>query len=124
MLVIRDAQIEALEEAIVVPRYEASMLAHLRRYHAAALAGTSNAVLLGQVRALTIRARSYGAADAADCSEFVELAMSIGLEFDHEPWAFAVLAGGGANATSWADKVAALLALLTGDESAVPMLQA
>gem|GEM_PF-2286581 len=85
------------------------MLRYLQVHHAAAAAGRTDAAMLALVRQLTIRARSFGAPDASACGEFVELAMSLGEDFDREPWAAAILRDVESPTLAWTAKVAALV---------------
>jgi hypothetical protein len=113
MLLIRAAQMQALEEAAVAPIYEARMVEYLRGRHAKAVAGLSADDLLALVRRLSERARSYGANGFPAAAQFLELAMMFGADFGSEPWAAAILSEAG---SPFEAKVARLVAAAPGSK--------
>jgi hypothetical protein len=94
MLIIRKEQMEALELAMIMPRYETAMIEHLRERHPEKTQDKSDDELRAFVREGPRRARMYGATEPSAYGQFIELMVVFGAGFDEDPahpWAAEIL---------------------------------
>lgn len=103
MFVIRKEQMRAFDVLFVQPVYEQKMRTYLRSMHASAVASLDDASLGALVHALRLKAQHYGAADAIAWSQFTELWLALGPNFDATPAASSILLDHGID---WLAKVA------------------
>lgn len=88
MLVIRQAQLHALEES----RFQAWMIEHVQQFFPECCA--QPATLAPVIAAGLARARGYGFTEAADLCRFIDLGCTFGDHFDEDarlPWAAELL---------------------------------
>ncbi|EHR72606.1 hypothetical protein BurJ1DRAFT_3803 [Burkholderiales bacterium JOSHI_001] len=93
-LQISKAQFKHLEQACE-SRFEARLLAHLRRSFPAQMAASDDALSERLVQHLVSRARHWGMVSEADVAAYAELAMHLHPRFDEHPdfsWAQSILA--------------------------------
>ncbi len=94
MLVIRKAQMEALESALLIPKYEAEMIDDLRTSQSEMVSDKSDAELRSFVRLGVRRAKSYGADETYAYGIFTDLMVMFGEDFPAQPehaWAVKIL---------------------------------
>ena len=97
MLLIRDSQIAALEEASF-ERFIGRMLPHLRERFPAPLTATTDADVCALLRQETLRAESFGVQDQNDIRRFLEYVVEYGRGFGETAgteWAGRILRGPG-----------------------------
>lgn len=111
MFVIRNEQMQAFDVLFVLPVYEKKMCTYLRSMHASVAAPLDDASLGALVHALRLKAQQYGAADAIAWSQFTELWLALGPNFDASPAASTILLD---HRIDWPVKVAQVSRLALG----------
>jgi hypothetical protein len=94
MLVIREAQMQAMRHILATQLFESALVRHLRKVHGSRFRDTGELELQGWVRHCIKRSAELGLADFPDCARFVELVIEFGPEFPMGfDWAEECLAG-------------------------------
>jgi hypothetical protein len=96
MLVLRNAQLKALEAA-AWREFEDRLMTHLQRFFPAPCAALGPAGLRRLCQEGIARARAHGFRSERDLCKFLSLTLVFGRDFDREqPWATEIVALGGA----------------------------
>jgi hypothetical protein len=94
MLIMRKEQMEAMELAMIIPRYETAMIKHLCEHHPEETQDKSDSELRAFVREGMRRAKMHGATEPSAYGQFIELMIVFGTGFDEDPantWAAEIL---------------------------------
>lgn len=88
LLVIRDAQMSVLREALALPAFEATMATQLRKSHPDRFGSSTPQDLLALIRRVVDRGRRAGIGDFAGWGVLLELAVQFGEDFwETQDWA-------------------------------------